>query len=382
MSQINIDRVELRYCTLPLVRSFRTSFGGHEDNLRHFVLVTVHADGLEGWGEAVMMEYPGYSYETVETGWHVLKDFIIPMTLAEPLESPQHAAQLWSRYRGHNEAKAGLELALWDLFAQAENKSLADYMWEQGDYQGQRRKRVDVGVSTGIQPTIDETLDLIAERLELGYQRIKVKIEPEWDVQLVKAIRERFPDIKLMVDANSAYSLDDIGMLRELDEFNLMMIEQPLFHDDIYLHGKLQSQLKTAICLDESIESVRDAQHALDIDACRIINIKQARVGGMTEALRIHDECYARDIPVWCGGMLETGVGRAANVALATLPGFTLPGDISATERYFKRDIAEPAFTLNDDSTLTVPDKPGLGVTVDMDYLETLLEREVELRKE
>ena len=381
MTPISIDRVELRYGKIPLVRAFRTSFGGHLDSLKHFVLVTVYGEGLVGWGEAAMMEYPGYSYETVETVWHVLKDFMVPELLSETAQSPEHAAEHWSRWRGHNMAKAGLEMAVMDLFAQAEKKSMAEYLWKKGSYKGKRSKQVAVGVSTGLQPSVEETLDVIAERLELGYQRIKIKIEPGNDLHLVKAIRERFPEIKLMVDANSAYKLEDSDMLREFDQYNLMMIEQPLYHDDIHLHSKLQSQLDTSICLDESIHTLRDAQHALEIVACRIINIKPGRLGGLLVGQRVHDYCYQRDVPVWCGGMLETGVGRAANVAIATLPGFILPGDISASERYFKRDIIEQPFELNDDSTLTVPKGHGLGVTVDMDYLDSLLVREIDMRK-
>lgn len=380
MSPVTIDRVELRYAKLRLARPFRTSFG--LDRERDMVLVTVYGEGLVGWGECVASDNPGYSYETVETVWHILKDFLVSDVLSEPVDSPVEMAARWSRFRGHHIAKAGLEGALWDLFAQAENKPLADYLWAVGGYEGKRPDRVVVGVSCGIQPTIEETLDLIASRLDLGYRRIKVKIEPGWDVSVVAAIRERFPDIPLMTDANSAYSLDDVDTLRELDQFDLLMIEQPLYHDDIYLHSLLQRQLQSPICLDESILHLRDAEHALDIDACRIINIKPGRVGGLGESQRIHDLCRERDVPVWCGGMLESGIGRAANVAVATLPGYTLPGDISASDRYFKRDIIEEPFVLNaEDSTLTVPTGPGLGVTLDMDFLESLLVRQADLRK-
>jgi O-succinylbenzoate synthase len=381
MSPITIDRVELRYAKLRLARPFRTSFGVERE--RDVILVAIHGEGLVGWGECVPMDFPGYSYETAETVWHILKAFLVPVVLAEPAESPNHVASHWTHIRGHPMAKAGVEGALWDLFAQAEKVPLADYLWKEGGYEGRRPDRVPVGVSTGIQSTMEGTLELIEERLELGYRRIKVKIEPGWDVSVVAAIRERFPDIQLMADANSAYTLDDADTLRELDVFGLMMIEQPLYDDDIYLHGKLQRELKTPICLDESIHHVRDAEHALDIGACGNINIKPGRVGGLGEGQRIHDLCHKRGVSVWCGGMLESGVGRAANVAIATLPGYTLPSDISASDRYFKRDIITEPFVLNaEDSTMSVPGGPGIGVTVDMDFLETLLVRQADLRKD
>lgn len=382
MSSITIERVELRYARLRLVRAFQTSFGGHLDRSRHIVLVTVHGDGLVGWGECVMSNVPDYSYETVETVWHVLKDFLVSDLLSEPVESPLAVTERWARVRGHHMAKAGLEAALWDIFARAADKPLADYLWEIGGYEGERPDRVKVGVSTGIQPTLEETLDLIQERLDLGYRRIKVKIKPGWDVELIAAIRERFPDIQLMADANSAYELDDVAILKELDQFELMMIEQPLYADDIYYHSKLQEELESPICLDESIHHERDAKYALELGACRIINIKPGRVGGLAESMRIHDVCREQDVPVWCGGMLESGVGRAGNVAIATLPGFTLPGDISASDRYYKRDIITEPFELNaEDSTLSVPTGPGLGVEVDVDYLESLLVRQADLRR-
>jgi O-succinylbenzoate synthase len=277
-------------------------------------------------------------------------------------------------------AKAGLEAALWDLFAQAESLSLADYLWGVGGYEGQPPERVQVGVSIGIQETIDETLEEVAGYLEGGYGRIKLKIEPGRDVEVVREVRQRFGEIPLWLDANGAYTLDDIEGLRELGALEPGLIEQPLYHDDIYLHSLLQPQLETDICLDESIRHVRDAHAALEMGACRVINIKPGRVSGLAEARQIHDLCRERDAPVWCGGMLESGIGRAANVALASLPGFVLPGDLSASERYFWRDIIDPPFTLNaEDSTLSVPDGPGLGVTLDGDFLRTITERRADL---
>jgi O-succinylbenzoate synthase len=378
MEPIRVERVELIYVRLPMRKPFRISSGVQHD--RHVILCAAHAGGLVGWGECVPDDDPSYSYETAETVWHVLTQFLVPDLLNQPLTSPDEAAALWTRRRGHPMAKAGLEAALWDLFAQAEGLSLADYLWKQAGYQAQRPNRVRVGVSIGIQETIEETLDEIAAYLEQGYGRIKLKIEPGRDVGVVRQARERFGGIPLWLDANGAYTPDDVEVLRELGRLEPVMIEQPLYYDDIYLHSLLQPQLETDICLDESIRHARDAQAALELGACRIINIKPGRVGGLGEARRIHDLCRERDVPVWCGGMLESGIGRAANVALATLPGFVLPGDISASERYFWRDIIDPPFTLNaDDSTMSVPDGPGLGVTLDGDFLQTLIERHADL---
>jgi O-succinylbenzoate synthase len=376
--KVEVERVELIYARLPKRKPFRTSFGVQHD--RHVILCAAHAGGLVGWGECVPDDDPSYSYETVETVWHVLTQFLVPDLLNQPLTSPDEAAALWIRRRGHPIAKAGLEAALWDLCAQAEGLSLADYLWKRGDYQGQRPDRVRVGVSIGIQETIEETLDEVAGYLEQGYGRIKLKIEPGRDVEVVRRVRERFGRIPLWLDANGAYTLDDAEVLRELGRLEPVMIEQPLYHDDIYLHSLLQPQLETDICLDESIRHARDAHAALELGACRVINIKPGRVGGLGEARRIHDLCRGRGVPVWCGGMLESGIGRAANVALASLPGFALPGDLSASERYFWRDIIDPPFTLNtEDSTLSVPDGPGLGITLDGDFLQTLIERRADL---
>jgi O-succinylbenzoate synthase len=352
---MKIEQVELHYIDMPLVHPFETSFG--REVTRPCILVTVHADGLTGWGECTANSGPWYSSETIETAWHVLRDFLIPELLGQETQSPVDVVTRFKRVRGHPMARAGLENAVWDALAQSQGVSLARAL-------GGVRDRVPVGVSVGIELTLAALMDRVAEHLAEGYRRIKLKIKPGWDVAVVRAVRERWPDLQLQVDANSAYTLADGPLLRELDQFNLLLIEQPLHHDDIVDHAQLQKQLRTPICLDESIHSPEHARWALDIGACRIINIKVGRVGGLTAAQQIHDLCAERGVPVWCGGMLETNIGRAANVALAALPNFTLPGDISASARYYTQDIAEPNFTLNDDSSVGVPSKPGLGVHV------------------
>ncbi len=352
---MRIERIELHHVEMPLVDPFETSFGRELD--RPCILVSVHAEGLTGWGECVASAGPWYSYETIETAWHVLRDFLIPVVLGQAATSPAETAARFSRVRGHPMARAGLENAVWDLLAQARGVSLVEML-------GGRRQRVPVGVSVGIEPTLDALLDRVAQYVAQGYARVKLKIKPGWDVAVVRAVRERWPDLALQVDANSAYTLADAPALCELDQFDLLLIEQPLHHDDLVDHARLQARLRTPLCLDESIHSPEHARWALDIRACRIINVKVGRVGGLTAVQQIHDLCAARGAPLWCGGMLETNVGRAANVALATLPNFTLPGDISASARYYRQDIAEPNFTLNDDSTLSTPAGPGLGVRV------------------
>jgi O-succinylbenzoate synthase len=352
---MKIERIELHHINMPLAHPFETSFG--REITRPCILVAVHAEGLTGWGECTAHAGPWYSSETVETAWHVLRDFLIPALLGHEVETPADVVARFERVRGHPMARAALENGVWDLLAQAQNISMAEML-------GGVRDRVRVGVSVGIEPSLDELLDRVAGHVIEGYARIKLKIKPGWDVQVVRAVRECWPDLQLQVDANSAYSLADAPRLQELDEFRLTLIEQPLHHDDIVDHAQLQKELRTPICLDESIHSPEHARWALDINACRIINIKVGRVGGLTAARRIHDLCAARQVPVWCGGMLETNVGRAANVALAALPNFSLPGDISASARYYQQDIAEPSFVLKDGSTLSVPAGPGLGVAV------------------
>jgi O-succinylbenzoate synthase len=360
MASVKIERIELHHINLPLVHPFETSFG--RETARPCILVAVHAAGFTGWGECVAGAGPWYAYETVGTAWHVLRDFLIPIVLGLEVASPTDVAARFRPVRGHRMARAALEVAVWDLFAQAQGTSLAALL-------GGCRDRVPVGVSLGIESSLERLLDKISQYVDAGYGRVKLKIKPGWDVEIIRAVRERWPELPLQVDANAAYTPAHASIFEELDHFDMLLIEQPLHHDDIVDHARLQAQLQTPLCLDESIRSPAHARWALEVDACRIINIKLGRVGGLSAARRIHDLCEGYDLPVWCGGMLETNVGRAANVALATLPNFTLPGDISASARYYEEDVAEPNFVLNDDSTLSVPSGPGLGVRVDPERL-------------
>jgi O-succinylbenzoate synthase len=319
---------------------------------------------MTGWGEVVAAEEPRYSYETVETARHIIRDFLAPAMLSRPVLSLEDLAARFNSFRGHNMAKAGLELAFMDLLAKTRSESLSHLI-------GGTRASVAVGVSLGIQPSLKRLLERVDQYLAKGYQRIKLKIKPGWDIDVVRAVRRQHPDILLSVDANSAYTLADEEHLRRLDEFGLLMIEQPLDHDDLVDHAKLQAKLTTPICLDESITNAKRAEHALDLGSCRLINIKIGRVGGYSQALPIHRLCYSRDVPVWCGGMLESGIGRAHNIALASLSGFSLPGDISASSRYFGRDLIVPEVQVSEDGTAQVPTDPGLGFKVDLDYIKS-----------
>ena len=358
---MRIERAELRQISLPLVFPFETSFGREE--AKACVLVRLYAGGLEGWGEAPAMAAPLYNEETVGTVWHVLEEFVLPLLVGRDLTDPRDFPPLVRHLRRHHMAKAGVEAALWDLFCQARGISLSAAL-------GGTRPTVDVGVSLGIEPTIDSLLRRIEHFLGVGYRRIKAKIKPGWDVDAVRQIRDRFGAIRLQVDANSAYTLDDAPLLRELDDFDLLLIEQPLGEDDIVDHAALQAQLRTPICLDESIVTPEDARKALDLGACRVINIKAARLSGLAAGVATHDLCRARGIPVWCGGLLETGIGRVANLAMASLPNFMLPADISASDRYFHEDLIDPPVTLNPDGTITVPQSAGLGVAVNIERID------------
>lgn len=352
---MKVETIILRHIRLPYRSPFQTSRWIEHDH--ECVIVEARADGLTGWGECVAGAIPNYSYESTKTNWHVLEDFLVPAVLAADLDDiPAYRAAVES-ISGHKMAKAGLEMALWDLFAQRASVSLQTFLGGSGD-------RVKVGVSVGIQAAPEKLLEVVDGYLADGYRRVKLKIKPGRDVSEVAIIRRHHPDLLLQADGNSVYRLGDAEHLKELDDFDLLLLEQPLADDDLVDHAKLQPQLKTAVCLDESITSVEHARWALELGACRIINIKPGRVGGLHEARRIHDYCRARGVPVWMGGMLETGLGRAANVAMASLPGFTLPGDISASRRYYFEDIIEAPFELNPDSTLSVPQGVGLGVTV------------------
>lgn len=358
---MRIERAELRIVELPLVFPFETSFG--REDTKTCVLVRLFADGLEGWGEAPASSAPLYNEETVGTVWHVLEAFILPQLLGRTLGLPREFPPLVHQLRRHHMAKAGLEAALWHLHTQAEGVPLARAL-------GGTRQRIDVGVSLGIEPEIDILLRRIEQFLKAGYRRIKVKIKPGWDVEVVRRIRDAFGGIPLQVDANSAYTLAQAPLLRALDEFDLLLIEQPLGEDDIVDHARLQAQLRTPLCLDESIVTPEDARKAIDLGSCRIINIKAARLSGLSAAVQTHNLCLDRGIAVWCGGLLETGIGRAANIALASLPNFTLPADLSASDRYFHEDVIEPPVTLNPDGTVTVPVGPGLGVQIKTERIE------------
>ncbi len=358
---MKITQIDLYHLRMTLKTPFETSFG--RILTRDCVLVEAHADGLVGYGECAADRDPGYSYETAGTAWLILRDYLAPLVLNQTLQGPLDFQSRAAAVRGHRMAKSGLEMALWDLEGKRQGKSLCQLL-------GGVRREVEVGVSVGIQPDVDELLRVVEGYLKQGYGRIKIKIKPGRDLAETQAVRAAFPDLRLQVDANSAYTLQTAGALQALDDLNLLLIEQPLSEDDLWDHSRLQAQLRTPLCLDESILSARHARQALEMDACRVINIKVGRVGGLSEAVQVHDLCTQRQMPVWCGGMLETGVGRAANLALASLPGFTLPGDISATDRYYQEDITQQRFSLNANSTITVPDAPGLGVTVDRPALE------------
>lgn len=363
---MRIGKITLRLIELELVRPFETSFG--RESKRRAIIVTMEGDGQLGYGECVAGSGPWYSYETTDTAWHVLEEYMIPGILGKEIKEPGGLLAQLSPIRGHNMAKAALEMTFWDLMAELKQLPLSQLL-------GGVREEVESGVSIGIQQSIPKLLEQIDGRLKQGYRRVKLKIKPGWDIAIVKSVRERFPDILLSVDANSAYTLDDLPLFKELDRLNLLMIEQPLGYDDLADHAKLQQELSTSICLDESIKSLSDAKAALNLGSCRIINIKPGRVGGLAQAIAIHNECQAKLVPVWCGGMLETGIGRAHNLALASLPGFSLPNDISASDRYYRQDLVEPSFKLNSDGTITVPESSGIGVEVLKDRLEEVTKR-------
>jgi o-succinylbenzoate synthase len=368
---MKIEAITLREIHMPLVHFFETSFG--RTYSRRILLITVHSEGVDGWAESVVGEDPFYSSEWIETAWPTLMQYLIPALLGKRVESARECATLFAKVRAHRMAKAGLENALWD--AEARQKQLP--LWK---LLGGTRREILCGVSIGIQDSIEQLLDKIQIELAAGYRRIKIKVKPGWDVNVLEKVRSRWSDITLSCDANSAYTLDQVEHLREFDQFNLLMIEQPLWNDDIYYHARLQKELRTSICLDESIVSARSAAFAVDTGACRIINIKVGRVGGFSEALKIHDVCQANKIPVWCGGMLETGVGRAHNIALSTLQNFSLPGDVSASKRYWKEDIIDPEVEVSSNGMIAISDQPGTGYRIKEDLIEKLTVRKETLR--
>ncbi len=352
---MRLKRVTLHTLALPLAHPFRTARGIVET--RRLLLLEAEVDDVTGWGECAAFETPFYTAETIETARHVLRDFLIPAARRAPLEHPAQVQTRFEWVRGHPMAKAALEMALWDAWGKLRGASLASML-------GAARKEVPVGVALGVQEDLETLLETVGAYRARGYRRVKLKIKPGWDVRPLAAVRRAFPDLPLQVDANASYTRESAEALRALDAFSLLLIEQPLAEDDLLGHARLQARLHTPLCLDESIASPAQARQALELDACRVVNLKPGRVGGLSRAAAIHDLCRERGVPVWCGGMLESGLGRAANLALAALPGFTLPGDISATERYYRQDITEETFALSADGTLPVPAGAGLGVRV------------------
>jgi O-succinylbenzoate synthase len=375
---MKLQRVTLREVRMKLVRPFETSFGRTET--RRILLVEVDAEGVSGWGECVAGEGPFYAPETVETAWHITRDFLWPMLRGSEFSTAAEIDGMFSSVRGHNMAKGALEAAVWDAEARQKNLPLWKLL-EAGAGVGpvDSRREIPCGVSIGLQENDDELERQVEKEMAAGYQRIKIKIKPGRDVAPVQRLRQHFPRIKLMVDANSAYTLRDLPILQELDAFYLMMIEQPLGWDDIFSHAEVQRKLQTPICLDECIHSTEHARAAIELRACGIINIKLGRVGGYSGALEIHNLCRERGVPVWCGGMLESGIGRAHNIALSTLPNFTLPGDVTASRRYWTEDIIEPEVTVSTHGTIKVPSGPGIGYEPRRERIEALTVRREEL---
>jgi O-succinylbenzoate synthase len=368
---LTIDAVHLREINMPLAFPFETSFG--ITTTRRILLVEVESEGLTAWGECVAGEHPYFSDESIDTAWIITETELAPRLIGSELVGGSGCPALFRQVRGHRMAKAALENAVWDLEAQKKKMPLAELL-------GGTRKVIACGVSIGIQPSPGALMEKIAEELEAGYQRIKLKCKPGWDTKIFERVRKRWPDITLSCDANSAYRVVDIDHIVEWDEFNLLMVEQPLWYDDFYFHSMLQKRLDTAICLDESIRNRRDALAAIDMESCRIINIKVGRVGGFSEAIAVHNAAAERGIPVWCGGMLETGIGRMHNIALSSLANFSLPGDVSASRRYWTEDIIEPEVTVSAKGEIAVPDGVGSGVSVLRDRIEALTVRRQTLR--
>lgn len=358
---MKIESVTLHHVSMPLIAPFETSFG-RETN-RQSVLIEIHSEGLTGWGECVATYDPGYNYETTGTSMHILKDFIVPSILGRDVQDADEYQQKITHIRGHHLAKAGVEMAFWDLLGKREGKSLRELF-------GGVREKVEVGVSIGIQESPAKMVETVTGFVNQGYQRAKLKIKPGKDVEVAAAVRREFPHLRLQVDANSAFSMEDAVHLKPLDALNLLLIEQPLFEDDIWDHHKFQARFETPVCLDESIITPRHARYAIEMKACKIINIKAGRLGGLSQGIMVHDLCQDHHMPVWCGGMLETGIGRASNLALASLPNFVLPGDVSASDRYYAQDVTNERFVLNSDSTINVPHGAGLGVTINESALK------------
>jgi len=366
---MQIRSIELTEINLPLVQFFETSFG--RTYKRRIILVRVEdTDGADGWGEVTCGEVPGYSDEWTDSAWVTAEKILAPMVVGKEVDSAADVFNLMKPARGHRMAKSGIETACWDL----EAKKLGVPLWR---HLGGVNSTIDCGVSIGIQDSVEQLLEKIRTELEAGYQRIKIKIAPHWDYGVIKAVRAEFGDILLMGDANSAYTLKDIDKLRSLDEFDLMMLEQPLPYDDIVDHAKLQAQIKTPICLDEPIKSPDDARKAVELGSGKIINIKNGRVGGHTQSRLVERVCRENNIAAWCGGMLESGIGRAHNIAISTLAGYTMPGDVSASKRYWHEDIIEPAVEVSPEGTITAPDEPGIGFDVRQERIEKNAKRRI-----
>jgi o-succinylbenzoate synthase len=354
--KLEIFQLEMRMKT-----PFSTSFGTVQNKPLYFVKATDES-GIVGWGEGVAFEAPSYTEETQKTSLHIIEEFLVPRLLHQPLKHPNEVNQLFAPIRRNQMAKASIEMAVWDIYAQIQKTSLAQVI-------GGTRSQIDVGISLGIEPTIEKQLEKVAYFVKQGYKRVKIKIKPGWDVEVVKAIRTAYPNLPLMVDANSAYTLNDMNHLKQLDPYNLLMIEQPLAHDDLIDHATLQQHIQTPICLDESICSYEDARKAIQIEACKVINLKIARVGGISESIKIHDLCVERGIDLWCGGMLEAGIGRAHCVAITSLPGFNLPGDTAASSKYWEKDIISPEVEVNE-GLIDVPNLVGIGYKVEEETIK------------
>jgi O-succinylbenzoate synthase len=369
---LQLERIELTEIELPLKYPFETSFG-RTTRRRIMIVKAIDRSGAFGYGECTAPEDPFYNHETIDTAWTITTNYIAPLLAQARVENAAEVDKALARIRGNRMAKGGVEAAIWDLEARLAQTPLWKHI-------GGTQEEIACGVSIGLQETASELLEKIAKELDSGYQRIKIKIKPGRDVDLVEAVRARFPSIRLMVDANSAYTLADIDLLKRLDNYNLMMIEQPLTPGDLVDHSKLQREISTPVCLDESILTVADARHAAELGSCRIINVKLGRVGGHTEARAIHEFCAGKGMPVWCGGMLESGVGRAHNIAMSTLAGFTLPGDVSASERYWEEDVINPPVTVSKNGTISPPTAPGIGYEVNEHRLGALSVRREEIK--
>lgn len=367
-----VDAIHLREINLPLARPFETSFG--VTTARRILLVELEAEGLTAWGECVAGEHPYFSDEMIDTAWVITETELAPRLLEAGLEGGGSVPDVFKQVRGNRMAKAALENAVWEMTAQRQQTSLASLL-------GGTRKVIPCGVSIGIQASVEELVDVVAMELEAGYQRIKLKCKPGWDEQIFDAMRDRWPTMLLSCDANSAYRMKDFDRLAGWDRYKLLMIEQPLWFDDFYFHSMLQKRMETAICLDESIRNRRDALAAIDMESCRILNIKVGRVGGFSEAIAVHNVAAERGVPVWCGGMLETGIGRAQNIALSSLPNFSLPGDVSASKRYWAQDVIEPEVTVSAAGEIVVPDGIGSGFVVDKQRIEALTVRRASLHR-